>query len=70
MSFLGDYEDDDDDEDDELFAWYGWLTKGVALFPARTIVSGPHHHESPTHSEQDLNLHRTWVQALINEFAQ
>ena len=69
MSFLGDYEDDDD-EDDELFSWYGWLTKDVALFPARTIVRDPHHHEPPTHREQDLNLRRTWVQALINEFAQ
>ena len=29
-------------DDDELFLWYGWPTKGVALFPARTIVRDPH----------------------------
>ena len=41
-----------DDDDDELFLWYGWPTKGVALFPAGTIVRDPHHRESPTRREQ------------------
>ena len=34
------------------------------------IVRDPHHRESPTHREQDLNLCRTWVQALMNEDVQ
>ena len=61
---------DDDDDDDELFLWYGWPTKGVALFPAGTIVRDPHHRESPTCREQGLNLRRTWVQALLSEVVQ
>ena len=34
-----------------------WLTdeRRLALFPAGTIVRDPHHLESPTHREQDLN---------------
>ena len=38
-----------------------WLTDEMrlALFPAGTIVRNPHHLESPTHREQDLNLRRT-----------
>ena len=42
-----------------------WLTneRRLALFPAGTIVIDPHH-------EQDLNFHRTWVQALLNEVVQ
>ena len=38
-----------------------WLTEesDFALFPSGTIVRGPHHHESPIRSEQDLNLRRT-----------
>ena len=31
----------------------------VALFSAGTIVRDPHHRESLTRREQDLNLHRT-----------
>ena len=31
----------------------------LALFQAGTIVRDPHHHESPTHHEQDLNLRIT-----------
>ena len=36
-----------------------WLTdkRRLALFPAGTTVRDPHHHESPTHLEQGLNLH-------------
>ena len=34
-------------------------------FPAGAIVREPHHPESPTCREQDLNLRRTWVQALL-----
>ena len=52
---------DDDDDDDKLFLLYGWPTKGKALFPAGTIVRVPHHRESPTCREQDLNLDRTWI---------
>ena len=46
-----------------------WLTdeRHVTLFPARTIVRDPHHRESLTRSKQDLNLCKTWVQALLNE---
>ena len=46
-----------------------WLNdeRHVALFPAETIVRDPHHRESPTRREQDLNLHRTRVQAYLNE---
>ena len=44
--------------------------KVLALFPAGTIVRDRHHFESRTHREQDLNLRRTRVQALLNEVAQ
>ena len=39
----------------------GMLTneRRLALFPAGTIVSDPHHCESPTRREQNLNLRRT-----------
>ena len=49
-----------------------WLTdeRCLALFPAGAIVRDPHHGESPTHREQDLNLRKTWVQALLNEDVQ
>ena len=58
----------DDGGGGKLFLCYGWQTKSVlALFPAGIIVREPHHCESPTRHEQDLNLHRTWVQALLNE---
>ena len=30
----------------------------LALFSVRTIVRDPHHRESPTRREQDLNLRR------------
>ena len=64
-------DDDDDDDDDKLFLWYGWPTKGVyALFPAGTIVRDSHHRKSPTRREQGLNLHRTWVQTLLNQVVQ
>ena len=37
-----------------------WLTdeRRLALFPAGTIFEDPHHRESLTHREQDLNLGR------------
>ena len=44
--------------------------KAFSLFPAGTIVGDPHHRKSPTRRKQDLNLHRTWVQALLNEVVQ
>ena len=31
----------------------------------RSSVRDPHHHKSPTRREQDLNLRRTWVEALL-----
>ena len=45
---------------DEFF-FVVWLTneRRLALFPARTMVRDPHHCESPTRCEQDLNLRRT-----------
>ena len=70
VSYIKILQDLSNDDDDELFLWYGWPTKGLALFPARTIARDPHHHESPTRREQDLNLRRTWVQALVNEVVQ
>ena len=33
----------------------------LAIFPAATIVRDPHHRESLTHCEQDLNLRRNCV---------
>ena len=49
--------------DDEVFSWYGWPDgRHLALFPVRTIVRDPHHHESLTRQEQGLNLRRTWLQ--------
>ena len=36
------------DNDYELFLWYGWPKKDVALFPAGTTVRDPHYRESPT----------------------
>ena len=40
----------------------------LVLFLAGAIVRDPHHGESPTRREQDLNLPRTCgVQALLNE---
>ena len=53
-------EPDDDDDDDELSLWYGGpIISRSALFPARTTVRDPHHHEFLTCREQGLNLHRT-----------
>ena len=41
-----------------------WLNDGrrLALFPAGAIVRDPHHCESLTRREQDLNLRRTRIQ--------
>ena len=49
-----------------------WLTneRRLALIPAGTIVRDPQHHLSPTLREEDLNLHGTWVRALMNEILQ
>ena len=49
-----------------------WLTdeRRLTLFPAATIVRDPHHRESLTHREQDMNLCRTLVQAYLNEVVQ
>ena len=44
--------------------------KLLTLFPAGIIVRNPHHRESPTLREQDLNLLRIWVQALLNKVVQ
>ena len=41
----------------------------LVLFPAATIVRDPHHCESPTCLEQDLNLCRTWIQDFLNKFS-
>ena len=64
-----------DDDDDDKWGWIVsvvWLTdeRRLALFPAKTFVRDPHHRESPTCREQDLNLRRTWVQVLQNEVVQ
>ena len=49
-----------------------WLTdeKRLALFPSWTTGRNPHHHEYLTRREQDLNLRRTCVQAVLNEVVQ
>ena len=39
----------------------------LALLPTGTIVRDPYHSEFPTRPEQDLNLRRARVQALLNE---
>ena len=41
-----------------------------SLFPAGTVVRDSHHHKSLICCKQDLNLSRTWVQALMNEVVQ
>ena len=42
----------------ELNCFVVWLTdeRRLALFSAGTIARDPHHRESPTSREQDLNL--------------
>ena len=47
-----------------------WVTGEIFLdlIPVRAIVRDSHHHKSPTHREQDLNLRITWVQNFMNEF--
>ena len=49
-----------------------WLIneRSLALFPVGTIVKDPHHRESLSRREKDLNLRRTWVQAFLNEVVQ
>ena len=71
LDYKDDDDDNDDDDDDELFSWYGWPTRGVL----------PYFHKGPLSDiltianlrqcrEQDLNLRRTLVQALLNEVVQ
>ena len=58
---------------DEFMSFFVvWLTNKthLALLPAGTIVRYPHYRESLTRCEQDLNLRRSWVEALLNEFMQ
>ena len=55
--------------------WWWWIVfvawladeRCLTLFPAGTIARDPRYLESPTHREQDLNLRRTWVRALLND---
>ena len=58
-SLLLNDDDDDDDDDDDCFCV--WLTdkRCLGLFPAGTTDRDPHHRESLTRREQDLNLRRT-----------
>ena len=60
LNFLHNLDDDEDDDDDDD-GFVVWLTdeRRLALFPAGAILRDPHHRESPTRREQDLNLHRT-----------
>lgn len=71
-----DYDDDDSDNDHvdakELFLKYGWPMKLfksyfqlAPLSEILTIVSVRH-----THHEHDLDLRRTWDQALLSKVAQ
>ena len=68
MCTFDNFKSDDDEDDGELFLWYGWPTK--VSFPRETIVRDPHHRETPTRREQELDLRRAWVQALLNEVVQ
>ena len=53
--------------DKELFLWYVDRRIAFSLISSGTIVRDPQHRESPTRGEQDLNLRRNCVQALLNE---
>ena len=61
--FSSDDDDDDDDEDDdvghELFCGMVNRRKAFSLISSRAIVIDPHHRESLTRGDQDLNLRRT-----------
>ena len=46
------------------------VERRLALFPAGIIVRDPHHLKSSTHREKDLNLRRTWIQALLSDVVQ
>ena len=48
-----------DDDDDFFCGMVVTDERRLALFPAGTIVRDPHHRESPTRREQDMNLRRT-----------
>ena len=52
------------DDDDYSVAW---LTdeRGLALFPAGTILRDSHHRESPTCHEQNLNLRKNLSSGLV-----
>ena len=52
-----------DDDDDFFCGMVVTDERRLALFPAGTIVRDPHHCESLTCREQDMNLRRIWVQA-------
>ena len=41
--------------------------KAFSFIPARTIVTDPHHRESPTRREQGLNLRGIQFQPSLNE---
>ena len=49
-----------------------WLTnkRRLALFPTGTIIRDSHRRESLIRRNQDLNLRRTGVQALMSEVVQ
>ena len=61
-----DDDDDDDDDDDGLFS--EWLTdKRCYNFSSRNHCQRFSPPQTFTQHEQDLHLHKTWVQALLNE---
>ena len=55
------------------FWWWWWIAfvvlltdeRCLAFFPAGAIVRDPHHRKSSTRRWRNLNLRRTWVQALL-----
>ena len=47
------------DDDNDGFCGIVTDERYLVLFPAGIIVRDPHHRESPTRCEQDLNLRRT-----------
>ena len=55
--------------------WWWWIVSVVFSTVGSRLVfflpgSTPQHRKSSTHCEQNLNLRRTWVQALLNEVVQ
>ena len=61
---IDDDDDDDDDDDELLFRLMVDRRKTFSfIFIQNHTVRDPHHHESLTRHEENVNLRRTWIQA-------